>query len=167
MTQSNPHSNALCKGRFSAPGLTYFVTGNVHNRQPLLDAAAREIVIESLLWARTQGRIWLLGYVIMDDQFHALLVLQGETTLALFTEGLKRHTARQNNKRRSEAGGFWQEGYHDHAIRDEADLWHHVQYMHENPVRRGLVSKSEDYVWSTAHASRQQDMDWDKIGYAQ
>src|SRR5258706_15940478 len=98
MTHPPPHSHTLRIGRFSEPGLVYFLTSNVYARQPLLDVVARETVISSLLWARTQGRIWLLGYVIMDDHFHTLIMLRGGPSLALFTDGLKRHTARQINK---------------------------------------------------------------------
>ena len=125
-----------------------------------------QFVIESLLWARTQGRIWLLGYVMMDDHFHVLLSLREDATLANIMEGLTRHTARQANRLRGQGGQFWQEGYHDHAIRDEEDLWRHLQYMHENPVRRGWVQKADEYEWSTAHNRRKQDLDWDRIGYA-
>ncbi len=84
------HGNALRTGRFSAEGTVYFITSNVENRRPLLDPATREIVIEALLWARTQGRIWLLGYAIMDDHFHVLLALRGDSTLASVMDGLKR-----------------------------------------------------------------------------
>jgi REP element-mobilizing transposase RayT len=163
---SRPHSSALRKGRYSAPGLAYFVTTAVDQRRPLLDPPARELVIQSLLWARAQGRIWLLGYVIMDDHFHVLIALRGDATLAQLTDSLKRHTARRANLMRSQTGRFWQAGYHDHAIRDELDLWGHVRYMHENPVRRGWVTRAEDYAWSTAHSSRRLDVDWNQLGYA-
>jgi putative transposase len=166
MPPNKPNSAALRHGRFSAAGAAYFVTSNVQDRRPLLIPAAREIVIDSLLWARSQKHIWLLGYVILDDHFHTLVVLCEGMTLPIFMAGLKRHTARQTNKIRGQAGQFWQEGYHDHVIRDEPDLWRHVRYMHENPVRRGLVTKPEDYIWSTAHAGRQRDTDWDKVGYS-
>ena len=165
--QPPPHSHALRIGRFSQAGMPYFLTSNVDGRKPLLDNIARETVIESLLWARAQGRIWLLGYMILDDHFHTLIILRDQATLALFTDGLKRHTARQINKRLGQTGTFWQESYHDHAIRDESDLWHHVHYMHANPVRRGWVGKPEDYSWSSAHASRLADLDWDKVGYSE
>ncbi len=161
-----PHAVALRRGRFSAAGQAYFVTTNVRDRRPLLDPAAREVVIESLRWARAQGRIWLLGYAVMDDHFHALIVLRGNTTLAQFAASLKRHTARHVNLSHGALGQFWQAGYYDHAIRDERDLWQHVRYIHENPVRLRWVERPEDYAWSTAHASRRQDTDWDKIGLA-
>jgi len=97
-TQPPPHSHALRLGRFSLAGLPYFLTSNVDGRRPLLDSIARESVIASLLWARAQGRVWLLGYVILDDHFHTLIILRDQATLALVTDGLKRHTARQNQQ---------------------------------------------------------------------
>jgi REP element-mobilizing transposase RayT len=147
------------------PGVAYFVTSNVLRRQKLLDASAREIVIRTLTWLRDAKRLWLLGYVIMDDHFHALLILRNGYTLAGVMRSLKRHTSREINKVVGRTGELWQDGYHDHAVRDEPDFWHHVRYLRENPVRLGLVDRPEDYAWSTAHPTRLGDVDWPAVGY--
>jgi len=159
-----PHSSDLRKGRFSAPGLVYFITSNVAHKRPLLLPEGREIVIASLKWARDNGRIWLLGYVIMDDHFHCLYMLREGHSLSKVMNNLKRHVSRQINLQSQVLGQFWQEGYHDHAIRDLDDFWHHFHYMHNNPVRRGWVERAEDYLWSTAHPSRATDKDWNALG---
>ncbi len=166
MESEKPHAHALRKGRYSAPGWVYFVTTNVERQQPLLEPPGREIVIATLKWLGDNRRIWLLGYVIMDNHFHALFLLREGFTLAKVMMSLKRHTAREINKQLGRIGEFWQEGYHDHAIRDEADFWNHFHYTHTNPVRRGWVEKAEDYLWSTAHPTRQGDVDWQALGYA-
>ena len=159
-----PHSSDLRKGRHSALGLVYFITSNVAGRQPLLQPVRREIVIGSLKWMRDNGRIWLLGYVIMDDHFHFIYMLREGYTMPQTMNSLKRHTSREINKLRDVEGALWQAGYHDHAIRDSVDFWNHFRYTHNNPVRRGWVERAEDYLWSTAHPSRQSDLDWDAIG---
>ena len=41
--------------------------------------------------------------------------------------------------------------YWEHAIRDEADLARHVDYIHYNPVKHGLVSRVIDWPHSTFH----------------
>ena len=159
-----PHSSDLRKGRYSAPGLVHFITSNVENKQPLLQPAGREIVIDSLKWARDNERIYLMGYVIMDDHFHFIYMLREGFTMPKIMNSLKRHTSREINKLRGVEGQFWQEGYHDHAIRNAVDFWKHFHYMHNNPLRRGWVEKAPDYLWSTAHSSRQSDIDWNAIG---
>lgn len=157
------HSRDLRKGRYSAPGQTYFITCTVERRQRLLTPEAREVVIGALRWSRDKGRLWLFGYVVMDDHFHTLFGLGEIATLDQVMNSVKRHCARQANLAAGRSGQFWQEGYHEHAIRDEVDLWEHVKYMHENPVRRGWVERQEAYAWSTAHESRKGDSDWERF----
>jgi REP element-mobilizing transposase RayT len=164
MEPDKPHSSTLRKGRYSASGLTYFITSNVEGKQALITPSAREIIIEAIKWARDNERIWLLGYVIMDNHFHFMPMLREGHDLSKLMGSLKRHTSREINKLTQNRGQLWQEGYHDHAIRDETDFWNHFHYMHNNPVRRNWVGRAEDYLWSTAHPSRKGDIDWNAIG---
>ncbi len=52
--------------------------------------------------------------------------------------------------RRHEAGELWQGRFFDHALRTVQDYWDTIQYIHLNPVGRGLVAKPEDWTWSSA-----------------
>jgi len=47
--------------------------------------------------------------------------------------------------------GIWQRRFWEHQIRDECDLDKHVDYMHYNPLKHGLVRAVEDWPWSTYH----------------
>ncbi len=163
MATNPPHTSALRKGRYSAPGKVYFITNIVEGRQALILPAGRDLIIEAFRWARDNARFWLLGYVVMDNHFHVMFMLREGYDLPKVMMSLKRHTAREINKRLGREGNFWQSGYHDHAIRDEADFWNHVRYIHNNPVKRGWVENAEDYLWSTAHPTRQGDVDWQAV----
>ncbi len=161
-----PHGANLRKGRVSLPGVCYFITTDVHDRRvriPFPDGA--ELCIDSLRWLRDNGRVWLAGYVIMDDHSHFMIVLRGEHALKSVLDSFKTYTATRINRVLKRKGTFWQEGYWDHAIRDEPDFWEHLEYMHNNPVRRGIVERPEDYPYSTAHPSRAGDIDWEALGY--
>jgi putative transposase len=46
---------------------------------------------------------------------------------------------------------IWQRRFWEHQIRDENDLQRHVDYIHYNPVKHGLVQHVEDWTWSTYH----------------
>jgi putative transposase len=48
-------------------------------------------------------------------------------------------------------GEVWQRGFTDHRIRDAADFDEHRSYIHENPVKRGLVGAAPDYRYSSAY----------------
>src|SRR6266852_3699662 len=47
--------------------------------------------------------------------------------------------------------GIWQRRYWEHAIRDEADLERHVDYIHFNPVKHGHVTRVGDWPHSSFH----------------
>ena len=47
--------------------------------------------------------------------------------------------------------GIWQRRYWEHAIRDDADLERHVDYIHFNPVKHGLVPRVRDWPSSSFH----------------
>jgi putative transposase len=46
---------------------------------------------------------------------------------------------------------IWQRRFWEHQIRDENDLQRHVDYIHYNPVKHGLVRDVDDWPWSTYH----------------
>jgi putative transposase len=47
--------------------------------------------------------------------------------------------------------GIWQRRYWEHLIRDEADYRAHMDYVHINPVKHGLVKCVADWPHSTFH----------------
>jgi putative transposase len=50
---------------------------------------------------------------------------------------------------------FWQRGGgYDRNLRSIPDVHEKIQYIHANPVRRGLVEKPEDWPWSSYRAWR-------------
>ena len=55
-----------------------------------------------------------------------------------------------SRQRRAERG-IWQRRYWEHQIRDEEDLARHVDYIHFNPVKHGLVARARDWPHSSFH----------------
>src|SRR5437899_1737022 len=47
------------------------------------------------------------------------------------------------------SGGFWQKRYYDRNVRSYREFVVKLRYLHRNPVKRGLVSKLEDWKWSS------------------
>jgi len=45
-------------------------------------------------------------------------------------------------------GPFWQPRYYDFNVFHEQKLVEKLDYMHQNPVQRGLVTRPEDWKWS-------------------
>jgi superfamily II DNA or RNA helicase/REP element-mobilizing transposase RayT len=95
-------------------------------------------------------RYRMLAWVIMPNHVHVVVETLSGTTLAQTVRSWKNFTAREANKFLQRTGQFWQHDYFDRAPRDEQELYNIIDYIHNNPVKAGLVARAEDYPWSSA-----------------
>lgn len=116
-----------------------------------LPGGARDLVLQHCL--REHGtRIHLYAVVIMSDHVHLLLLpLRGHDgwpfPLVDILQCLKGATAHRINKLLHRDGPVWEEESFDHVLRSDEVLKEKVEYLRQNPVRRGLVSRAEEYRW--------------------
>jgi REP element-mobilizing transposase RayT len=88
----------------------------------------------------------------MPDHVHLLLTplqdIDGWSIgLPAILKLIKGASARSLNKLLGVSGPVWQEESFDHVLRSEDSLEEKLEYIRQNPVRRGLVKKPEDYSW--------------------
>jgi putative transposase len=97
---------------------------------------------------------------ILPDHVHALWTLpDGDADYSKrwslikgrFSRGLSEPATRSSSKIIKRDKGIWQRRFWEHAIRDEDDLARHVDYIHFNPVKHGLVTRVCDWPHSTFH----------------
>ena len=97
---------------------------------------------------------------ILPDHLHALWLLpDGDANYASrwslfkssFSRGLPAANTRSVSKRKKREKGIWQRRYWEHAIRNDADFERHVDYIHYNPVKHGLVTRVADWPHSSFH----------------
>jgi putative transposase len=55
------------------------------------------------------------------------------------------------SKRKHREGTVWQRRFWDHVVRDDRDYENHVNYIHYNPVKHGLVERALNWPFSTFH----------------
>ncbi|MBL8526180.1 MAG: transposase [Burkholderiales bacterium] len=98
--------------------------------------------------------------VVLPDHLHALWTLPRDdadfpTRWMLIKAGFSRHIPRSERRSPSrvakEERGIWQRRYWEHLIRDERDFARHVEYIHFNPVKHGLVKRTVEWPYSTIH----------------
>jgi 7-keto-8-aminopelargonate synthetase-like enzyme/REP element-mobilizing transposase RayT len=178
-----PHSSALRRGRVSLPAECYFVTTCVAGKRPLLKDTGARAVIEALRWLREEGRIRLLGFVVMPDHLHLAIALRSRAearshreelgnlavrcgsdllvaTLPEVMRSLKGFTGKRLTEELGLPSPLWQDGYHDNLLRDRREFEKRLEYMHDNPRRCGLVNRAEEYPFSTAHPDYANEIDW-------
>ena len=101
-----------------------------------------------------------IAICILPDHLHAVWSLPPEEAdfslrWSLIKSGFSRDLAGDMQPSSSKIArrerGIWQHRYWEHAIRDDADLERHVDYIHFNPVKHGHVSQVCDWPHSSFH----------------
>jgi putative transposase len=96
----------------------------------------------------------------LPDHLHALWALpDGDADFSTrwsliksaFSRGFDPTQSRSSSKVAKREKGIWQRRYWEHAIRDDADLERHVDYIHFNPVKHGYATRVSDWPHSSFH----------------
>ena len=148
--------------RVVTEGATYFFTVVTHQRQPLFsDPQTLHLLANAITIVRDRHPFEIEAQVILPDHLHALWTLpDGDANYAtrwrLIKEAFTRsycqsHGSPQRTELQRVRGEqpVWQRRFWEHVIRDERDFAAHVDYIHYNPVKHGLVSTPRDWPQST------------------
>lgn len=127
----------------------FFVTVNLRRRVEPFNASEDALMIDTLEDSRCWLHFLLCGYVLMLDHWHALISVKYPLTISQVIHDVKKVSARKLHGRRETAGPLWQHQLWDRFVRHAKELSERLTYMHLNPVRNGLVSKPEDWRWSS------------------
>ncbi|MDF0494400.1 REP-associated tyrosine transposase [Bradyrhizobium yuanmingense] len=68
-----------------------------------------------------------------------------------FSRRLARNESISQNRSAKGERGIWKRRYWEHTIRDDVDFARHVDYVHINPVKHGLVNRVRDWAPSSFH----------------
>ena len=142
-------------------GSTYFFTVNLLQRQNN-DLLIKHIdVLRTVVSSVRRAHSFAIhGWVVLPDHLHCVIELPPDeadfaTRWRLIKSGFSKalpKTERRNSVRvRRGERGIWQRRYWEHLIRDEADFRAHMDYVHINPVKHGLVESVTDWPHSTFH----------------
>ena len=135
--------------RYQETKQPHFVTFSTYKRRPSLDQSwIRDIFLQSLEQTRRNYHFRIFGYVVMPEHIHLLVSEPEVALLSKAMQALKIAVSRRSMRTR-ETGPLWQKRYHDHNVRSHESFQNKLAYMHRNPVKRGLVTRAEDWRWSS------------------
>lgn len=135
----------------------------------------KDIVIESLKYCQQEKGLILYAYVIMNNHVHIIASATERRKLSDILRDLKKFTSKKlikeitdndqesrkkwmlwiftsNGTRNSnnEIYQFWQQDNHPISLDTMEMINQRLEYLHNNPVKEGIVYKPEDYVYSSA-----------------
>ncbi len=127
------------------PGATYFITFRCCSKIEL-PPEARDLVIAAIQ-ACDRNSIDLDAAVVMPDHVHLIFRLINRYKLSDVLQRIKGRSARQINQMLDSEGSVWRDESFDHIIRHAAELEEKIEYIRQNPVKKGLVDRSDRYKW--------------------
>ncbi|MCF7965365.1 transposase [Methylobacter sp. Wu8] len=147
------------------PGATYFFTVVTYRRRPILcDDPVRSALRDAVKTVQSRHPFTIDAWVLLPDHLHTIWTLPpGDADCALRWSSIKRRvslacaglyhrtdwmTASKSKHREST---FWQRRYWEHCINSESDYARHRDYIAINPLKHGLVSRVQDWPFSTFH----------------
>lgn len=150
--------------RHFTEGQTVFLTLATYGRRPWLAIRnTRDIVLDALRQTRAHHPFIHKGHVLLDDHLHLLLAPHASVAIPGLVGSFKRAAM---TRLPIEAGRrLWQPRYYDHIIRDDDDFARHLDYLHFNPVKHGLVADAMAWQWSSVYAWKARGVypeDWGK-----
>jgi putative transposase len=136
--------------RVVVPDISHHVTQRGNGRQVVFTQKADRTTYLDLLhhYAGLYG-LSLLGYCLMSNHVHLIVVPQGADSLAQTLKHAHGRYAVYWNARHHSSGHVWQGRFYSCPL-DERHLWMGLRYVELNPVRAGMVAAPEQWPWSSA-----------------
>lgn len=149
------------------PGGTYFFTLNLLQRRDN-DLLVRHVnALRHVVKKVQKSHPFIIhGWVVLPDHLHCVIELPRDdadfaTRLRLIKSGfskvIPKTEYRSDIRLKRGERGIWQSRYWEHLIKNEVDYQAHMDYVHINPLKHGLVTQVSDWPYSTFHR-------WVKLG---
>ena len=156
--------------------MPHFITTTVVGWADALSREAyKEIIIDSLKYCQEHKGLVLHAWVIMSNHLHLIVSTSGDGQLPDIVRDFKKFTSRSlikaidenpqesrkewlmnmfrfvgSGNKANEVFQFWQQDYHPIALSNETFMMQRLNYLHENPVRAGVVWEPQHYKYSSA-----------------
>jgi putative transposase len=146
--------------RNRVPGGTYFFTVNLLDRNSRLLVDRIDLLRDAVRTVRTHAPFHIDAWVVLPDHMHCVWTLPADDddfsgrwrqVKTLFATAMPPTERRSAIRVRNGERGIWQRRFWEHTIRDDRDYANHLDYVHFNPVKHGLVEHVADWPFSSFH----------------
>ncbi len=138
--------------RIFIPNSYVFITIVTYNRKQILIENI-EYLRESFKQTLQKYQFEIIAIVVNPDHIHMIIKPDNISEYPKIIGTIKKsftqiskidHTTKNNRE-----SDVWQRRYWEHTIRDEKDLYKHIDYIHYNPVKHGIVKAPKEWEYSS------------------
>src|SRR5215470_13806209 len=127
----------------------YFITASTFQKQNILQSDRMAgLFIDVLLHYRQEQKYFLHEFVVMPDHFHLLITPQESLERAM--KLIKGGSSFRAKRELGFVHEIWQPSFYDRRVRDAEEYFAFREYTRQNPRKRGLATRAEDYRYSSA-----------------
>jgi putative transposase len=146
--------------RNRVPGGTFFFTVNLYDRKSRLLVQHIDLLRDAVRQMQRRAPLHIDAWVVLPDHMHCLWTLpDGDTDFSGRWNAIKINFSRKipageycsASRAAKRERGIWQRRFWEHTIRDDCDYARHIDYIHFNPVKHGLVDRAADWPFSSFH----------------
>jgi len=141
--------------RAKTPGASYFFTVVTKDRKPWFNNEAHIDLLRSAFRKTLNDKPFVIeAIVILPDHLHCIWQLPpGDNDFSGRWREIKKSVSRHLDANTNSRGErqVWQRRFWEHQIRDDKDWQNHLDYIHYNPLKHGLVKQVRDWPWSSFH----------------
>lgn len=145
-------------------GAFYFFTLVSYNRKKILCEDDFLQAFKNSIKQVQQHPFEIIAWVQLPDHLHCIWKMpENDVNYSMRWSQIKRLTTQacpqyhltkdvlSYSKIKRHERGIWQRRFFEHQIKDEADFIRHMDYLHYNPVKHGLVETVSDWPYSSFH----------------
>lgn len=135
--------------RLEMPGGLYHVLVRGNERRDVFrDDRDRTRYLERLAHYQQKFGFQVWAYCLMSNHVH-LAIARGEARLSRIMAGLQSSYTQYFNRRHRRSGHLFQGRYKAYLVEKDRYALALIRYIHENPSKARMVSRPEEYVWSS------------------
>ncbi len=135
----------------SGTGIYHVIARGINRQEIFHDAEDHRRYLETLERYTKETGSTLLGYCLMGNHFH-LLIQEGHEGISVFMKRLGTSYAYWYNRKYNRIGHVFQDRFKSESVENNAYLLTVIRYIHQNPVKAGIVEKAQNYQWSSCSA---------------
>lgn len=144
--------------RLNLPFLPSFVSSKTKNNfQFFANQNNAEILISCIYYGRKENWYKLISFVVMPDHLHLIIIPECKN-ISQAMHSIKGYSGKEINRNNCRSGDVWQISFRDFTISSEDVLLEKINYIHNNPVRKGMVKGAEEYQYSSANPIYETDL---------
>lgn len=134
----------------SKNGIYHIMMRGIDKRWIFLQDQDYQRFMEYMERAKRKSEMQVLAYCLMKNHIH-LLIKEGTEGIGDTIRRISVGYAQYHNKTHERTGHLFQNRFRSEAINDDRYLFTVFRYIHQNPLKAGLVKTIEEYPWSSYH----------------